>query len=570
MSSTVTDHEVVVVGGGPVGLMMAIELGRRGVDVCVIERRISRLRHPRAIGLHARTMEIMRQLGWAEDVRRVGNLPLEKWSSFGYMTRLNAPDIGAVDLLADPLRVDRAYSESPEMIAWCAQDVFEPLLVEKSGEFPSITITTGEKITGLEQFDDHVVLSAESESGEARKISAKYAIGADGAHSTIRRAIEVQASVSPTKGHQLNACFVADLSPYLGDRNHILWWIINRDTTGAFLTYDGDRRWVYSWGYDPDQESIEDYPLERCSEVIRKAIGDATAKVEVESVFPWTIDGAIADTFCIGRTFLVGDAAHRLPPSGGFGMNSGIQDAQNLAWKLALVLRGHAAESLLDTYDEERRAVAWFNLEQVNINVEASSKVGWVMTDPDQLAQIEEPSGEAVRQQIADAIPLQEDQYWSYGQQFGFSYESEAVIADGTTPPASTVSDYKPTATPGAHAPHLWLRDTLGNRISTVDLLHSDFVLLTAPEGGRWREELRELAAVPELPTISSYTIGDDADFSLEDGQQWLQRYGISSTGAVLVRPDGHVCFRAPDDADRLDYSLGKALSQLLQIPLPQ
>ncbi|MEU6586577.1 FAD-dependent monooxygenase [Nocardia sp. NPDC046763] len=566
MSRTRTDHEVVIIGGGPVGLMMAIELGRRGVDVAVIERRTTRLRHPRAIGLHARTMEIMRQLGWAEDVRRVGNLPLERWSSFGYMTRLNAPDIGSIDLMADPARVERAYSESPEMIAWCAQDVFEPFLVEKVGEFPSVRVTTGLRVTHLEQHEDHVALTVEDEAGSVQQISAEYVVGADGAHSTVRGLLNIDAPLSPTKGHQLNACFVGDLRPYLGDRNHILWWVINQDTTGAFLTYDGDRRWVYSWGYDPNRESVADYPPERCAEVIRSAIGDADADVEFERVFPWTIDAAIADRFQSGRTFLIGDAAHRLPPSGGFGMNSGIQDAQNLAWKLALVLRGHAEECVLDTYDEERRAVAWFNSEQIHRNVEASAKVGWVMTDPDMLARIEGPDAGPVLQQIADAIPLQEDQYWSYGQQFGFVYESAAVIGDGTAAPVSVVSDYLPSAAPGAHAPHLWLRDPAGERLSTVDLLHTDFVLLTTPQGMEWHAALADLSADRGLPMVA-YTIGASGDYVTEDGQDWPARYGIEESGAVLVRPDGHVCLRAVDAGTPPREVLEEAIARLLPSP---
>ena len=206
--------------------MLAIELGRRGVAVEVVERRRTRLRHPRAIGLHSRTMEILRQLGWADEVRAAAGLPLEQWSSFGYMTRLKEPDIGAVDILADPERVERAYQQSPEMLAWCAQDVFEPFLSAKAAEFPSVSIRAGVRAVGLQQDDDEVRLTIEVTSEQAdqphtEQIRARYLAGADGAHSMVREMLGVPTVTSPSAGYQLNACFTADLSrdllPFLAD-----------------------------------------------------------------------------------------------------------------------------------------------------------------------------------------------------------------------------------------------------------------------------------------------------------------------------------------------------------------
>lgn len=567
MTADATDHEVVVVGAGPIGLMTAIELGRRGIDVHIVERRTTRLGHPRAIGIHARTMEIFRQLGWADEVRQKGNLPIPPWSTFGYATRLNASDLGAIDLMSSPARLERAAQESPEFIAWCAQDVFEPLLAEKCRELDSVTLTTGVTVTGILELDDRVVVNVLDESGSQRQISAKYLVGADGARSTVRQLLSIDAPTATTKGYQLNACFTGDLSKYLHGRKHILWWIINKDIQGAFLTYDGDRRWVFSWAYDPSRETIADYPFERCAEVIRSAIGDNYADISVEAVFPWTIDASIAERFRHGRCFLAGDAAHRIPPSGGFGMNSGLQDAQNLGWKLALVLRSQASDALLDTYEQERRAVSLYNAEVIYTLVDASAKAGWIMNDPDTVARIEEPDGEAARARIRDAIPLQEDQYWSYGQQFGFIYESSAVVPDNTEAPVSTIGDYRPTAAPGAHAPHVWLRDNSGNRVSTIDLAHTRFVLLTTPSGTEWARALRDVAGRRGVEAVA-YILGDGGDYQSCEVVDWTQRYGITAMGAVLIRPDGHVAFRAADRDHAPADALDAVFRQLLSPPV--
>ena len=499
-------------------------------------------------------------------------MPLARWSSFGYTTRLTAPDIGAIDLLSDSEQLARADDESPEMIAWCAQDVLEPFLRERAEALPTVSITTGVTATDIALHEDHVsvtTLPATGEaSGPARTLTGRYLVGADGTRSTVRESLGIEAPRSPAMGHQINARFEADLSPYIGSRRHIIWWIINGDTTGAFLTYDGDRQWVFSWAYDPDREQLSDFTPERCAAFIRAAIGDIEADVRVDGVFPWTIDSAVAERFRQGRAFLVGDAAHRFPPSGGFGMNSGIQDAQNLAWKLAMVLRHGSGDELLESYDTERRAVARHNQEQTELNVLNSAKVGWVMWDPDILARIEGPDGVAARTQIAEAIPLQKDQYWSYGQQFGFVYQSSAVVPDGPPAEHSTVSDYRPTGAPGAHAPHVWLTEPDGMRRSTIDLLHSEFVLLTGPDRApAWRDAVESVATARGI-TVDLQVIGPEQDLSGEP-DDWAARYGIVSGGAVLVRPDGHVAFRARERPDDPAAALAAALERILSLDAP-
>jgi 2-polyprenyl-6-methoxyphenol hydroxylase-like FAD-dependent oxidoreductase len=553
-------HEVLVVGAGPVGIMLAIELGRRNVDTLVVERRETRLRHPKASGIHTRTMEIFRQLGIAEGVRETGGLPLKTWNGFGYMTRINAPDIGSFELDSDPEQVAQTIAVSPEQEAWCAQDRLETYLREQLAKFPSVTVQYGLRVTSLDQDAEGASVHAVDGEGGEHTYRGRYVVGADGAQSVVRKALGVEAPVSETFGHQLNVCFEADLLPYMRDRRYMIWWVINREVNGALLTYDGRRRWSYSWAYDPEKESPEDFPPERCAAVVRKAIGADGLDISVENLFTWSIDAAIADEFRVGRTLLVGDAAHRFPPVGGFGMNSGIHDAHNLAWKLHLVVNGLADDKLLDTYAEERRAIAVANTEQVLRNTEATKKTAWVMADEELLAKIETPEGAGYRQQIADGIPEQAEQYWSLGQKLGFSYDSAAVVPDGTAPEPSTVSRYRPSGRPGARAPHLWLTGAAGERVSTIDLLHTRFTLLSTPAGRDWVDAAQRVAARRGLE-IATYTIGDGGDYDAD----WAELYGVGPAGAVLVRPDGHVGFRAHDLVDDPGATIEDVLNGLLK-----
>lgn len=571
MAVSESAHDVVIVGAGPAGTMLAIELGRRGVDVHLVERREGRLRHPRASGIHARTMEYFRQLGLAGEIRRAGGLPVEDWSAFGYLTRLKDPDIGAIDMMAAKERIASLDALSPEFLAWCAQDTLEGVLRKHALTFPSISVSYGLRAVGVVQdAGGATVTAADDENGTEHLVRGRYVVGADGGRSTVRTAIGVPAPESPVMSHQVNVCFEADLRPFLRGRRYILYFIINPETQGAFVTYDGDRRWVYSWDYDPGRQSPDDFTPEYCADVIRTAIGSSDVDIRVESTFFWKVQSALADSFHEGRVLLVGDAAHRFPPTGGFGMNSSLQDAQNLGWKLHEVLRGGAGAELLGTYDAERRTTARRNIATTLETAVKSAEVGWFANDPAQLAEIEGPRGAAVRQRIADGIPGQEPQFWSYGQQFGVTYDSAAVIPDGSPPVGSTVVDYRPTARPGAHAPHVWLESPAGERLSTIDLLHSRFVVLAPPTGQAWVDAARSLAEARGTG-INAFTIGAGGDFRDPDGS-WAKCYGLGPAGAVIVRPDGYVAFRAASlGADQSPAQvLGGAFDRLLGRPIGQ
>jgi hypothetical protein len=348
-------------------------------------------------------------------------------------------------------------------------------------------------------------------------------------------------------GHYVNVYFRADLGPWTEDRPAILYWTLSDDARGVFQPLDARGRWLCQIAYDGRSESFEEYTPERCIEWIRTAVGDATCDAEVLSIGTWTMNAAVAERLAQGRIFLVGDSAHQLPPTGGFGVNTGIQAAHNLAWKLALVREGIAEPSLLETYEVERAAVARVNAQR---SLENSRMV----------AQIGEA---ASRGGARDAVAASKRYGNFLGMELGFWYESAAVIPDGTDPPQGDdpVSDYVPSARAGHRAPHAWLEQA-GRRSSTLDLLGQGFALLAGSEGVAWKEATRDASARAGAG-IAAHTIGDGGDYRDVDGD-WAALFGVGNDGAVLVRPDGHVAWRSPALPPDPAANLTSALKQVL------
>jgi hypothetical protein len=285
---------------------------------------------------------------------------------------------------------------------------------------------------------------------------------------------------------------------------------------------------------------------------IRTAVGDPNCTSDILAVATWTMNATVARNFRSGRILLAGDAAHQLPPTGGFGMNTGIQDVHNLAWKLALVRSGAAGRPLLDTYDSERRPVARFNADRSLENSQMVARINAAAAG-------ESTDGASPEQSVAASR-----RYGNFlGMELGFFYHSAAVIPDGTDPPSpeDAVIDYIPTARPGHRAPHVWLeRD--GKRASTLDLFGPGFTVLAGPSGGAWAETARtsgEKVAVQ----VNEFTIGPAGDF-LDDAGEWQRQYGVNDDGAVLVRPDGHVAWRSSVGVADPAGTLASALRRIL------
>lgn len=543
---------VIIVGGGPVGLASALELARYGVRSLLVERHESTTWHPKARNLNTRTMEIAR--GWGAAVHDglvAVNLPRAWTSQIIYTRTLAGDELGRMPT--------RGFSGpgrrvSPEVPLLSSQDIFEPIMRHGADATGLAELRFGHeagRITrGTELDDDRVLLEVtERSSGRKYGIEGDYLIAADGSMSDVRKRLGIGLDGPQGLGHFVNVYYRADLDPWTADRPAILFWVVSDAVRGVFQPLDARGRWLCQIAYDGAASTYEGYTPERCIEWIRAAVGDDAVSPEILSIGTWTMNAAVAERLVQGRVILAGDAAHQLPPTGGFGVNTGIQGVHNLAWKLALVLEGAADRSLLATYATERSAVGRTNAQQ---SLENSQMVGRINDAALSAARSPESAGKAV---------AASRRYGNFlGMELGFWYESAAVVPDGTDPPSpdDPVTDYVPSARPGHRAPHVeLLRDSA--RCSTLDLVTTRFALLTGPGGDSWRDA----ASCLQTP-VSLHLIGGE---SLQDpGGDFLETYGIGADGALLVRPDGHVAWRCPnstpDGAERLSAALTQVLGR--------
>lgn len=550
---------VVIVGGGPVGLATALELARYGVRSLLVERHESTTWHPKARNLNTRTMEIARGWGTAvHDALVAANLPRAWTSQIIYARTLAGEELGRMTTagFSGPGR-----GVSPEVPLLSSQDVFEPILRLGAEATGLVELRFGHEagalgVGGVSGDDRIVVAVTERATGRTYRVEAEYLVAADGAASGVRAELGIELDGPRSLGHFVNVYFRADLDPWVAHRPALLFWISERDVRGVFQPLDARGRWLCQIAYDGSASTFESYDRERCVAWIRAAVGDPRVSPEILSVGSWTMNATVARELVRGGVILVGDAAHQLPPTGGFGVNTGIQSAHNLAWKLALVRAGIARPGLLATYDAERRAVARYNADRslenslfvARINAAASGE-----------------GGESLSPQAAVAASRRYGNF--LGMELGFRYESAAVVADGSEAErvADEVIDYAPSARPGCRAPHVWL-ERAGERCSTLDLCRPGFALLAGRKGRRWVDAAAAARARFQV-ALTAHAIGAAGDWT-DPGTGFARLYGIGEDGAVLVRPDGHVAFRAAAGGaaaalgQRLDEVLGRILAR--------
>jgi 2-polyprenyl-6-methoxyphenol hydroxylase-like FAD-dependent oxidoreductase len=507
-------------------------------------------------------MEIFREWGVVKPIRDLmAGMPDD--ITIAWMTRLNGIEIGQMSA-SDGDETSRLFDQqSPERMSAVGQHMFEPILAKTAEAMESVTIKLGCEVVELANGTDSVTATYTDPDGTRHTVVAQYAIAADGIRSVTRRVLGIGEHGQESLGTAINVQFDADLEPFLGGRFIPIIWIINPDTQGAFIR-DGATRWRYNFEIAPGADPTA-VTQEECEKHIAAAIGE-NVPIKVHHIWSWSHDLSVTDIWRDGRVFLAGDAAHHFPPHGGFGLNSGVQDAQNLAWKLAAKLRWNAGDGLLASYQDERLPVAESNGEQMMHNTRQMEKTGFLMQDKKFLTLLETPEGAPARQAIADGIPAQRAMLASQGQQFGYQYQSDAIVPDGTEIVESSVAEYRPTARPGARAPHSQVRYR-GETISTIDLYNGGFILVTGPDKADWVKaaiQVREQLKVP----LGIFSFGSNLLPVDETTADLLQRYGLEPSGALLIRPDGFVGFRSPagTGAGNGHQALESALTRILDL----
>jgi 2-polyprenyl-6-methoxyphenol hydroxylase-like FAD-dependent oxidoreductase len=527
---SVDEAPVLIAGGGMVGLSAAAFLAQHGIRSHAIERLKTSSPLPRAAFFHMRTLEMFRSLGIEDRVREASS------RDFVPEGAIIAMDCICGRKLADiiPNLNEGVDALSPCRRLFLNQPNLEPILRERARE-AGATVVQGVEIMDVQQDSAGVTVKVKSvDGGPTRELRGKYLIAADGGHSKVRESLGIGYDGRGAFSNSLTIYFSADLSPWIGNN---AWSIIyvNNPALGGFFRMNraGNAGFLaINTVGDPNKDpqaasnAARDCSEARLIELIRAGVGKPDLPVKIDGFTRWRATADVAHKLQQGRIFIAGDAAHLMPPNGGFGGNTGIHDAHNLAWKLAAVLKGHASEQLLNSYESERKPVAKFTVEQAFSRYVART-APWLQSS-----------------QTTD--PVVND----FDIELGYLYGS----------PMGVHADPRQTyGMPGSRAPHLWL-NRQGERVSTIDLT-GRYLLLTGATGGQWIDAAR--AAADDLGGVGldAYCVGRD----LEDrAGAFEQAFGITSSGASLVRPDGFVAWRSPAAATDPTRTMRSALGASL------
>ncbi|PEA07231.1 FAD-binding monooxygenase [Bacillus cereus] len=526
---------VLIVGGGLSGLASALFLAKHNIDYMLIERHETTAIHPKAGGLTLRTMELFRELGLENKIRLAGKA-LENCRgriAVHTIAEVNNEEFAQTQYGNDEKLLQKVEEISPSKQTACYQIILEEMMLQYAEKLGG-KLSFYHELVSYEQNENGVIaIIRDRETEKESVIHCDYVIAADGAKSKIREQLGITTEGRGTiGGYYMNIYFEADLSEFIQGDAFGFSMVLHPEVLGALIPVDNVKKWIYHVSYDPLKgERPEDFNMERCKQIIQTAIGSTNVEPEILSVLPWEAAESTATKFQENRTFLVGDSAHIMPPTGGFGSNTGIQDAHNVAWKLAAVIKGQANPKLLETYHEERYPVAKLTTDYANsLLFRAAKREEGSLSNMDGLAVT-----------------------------VGYQYGSDAVIDDSAIPHRMDIVALN--GRPGTRAPHFWGTYD-GKEASILDLFGNNFVLLTGVENSSWAEAAQDVSSKLGI-NIKVYRVGLSGDFIAQENV-FRERYGIGHEGAVVIRPDGFIGWRSEIEVANLGTVLNEVMNHLL------
>jgi len=529
---------VLIIGGGLSGLASALFLAKHNVDYLLVERHPSTAIHPKAGGITFRTMELFRELGLEQRIRSAGKALENCRGRIAVHTIAEANKEELAKMRAtqygnDEKLLRKIEEISPSKQTACYQIILEEIMLQEARTLGG-ELSFYHELVSYKQNEQGVIATIRNrETEEESIIHCDYVIAADGAKSKIRKQLGISTEGRGTiGGYYMNIYFEADLSEFMQGDAFGFTMVLHPEVLGALIPVDNERRWIYHVSYDSLKgERPADFTIERCKQIIQIAIGSTNVEPEIVSVLPWEATESTATKFQDNRIFLVGDSAHIMPPTGGFGSNTGIQDAHNLAWKLAAVIKGNANPNLLETYHKERYPVAKLTTDYASsLLFRAANREEGSLNNMDGLAVT-----------------------------VGYQYCSEAILDESATPHRMDIVDLN--GKPGTRAPHFWGMYK-GKEVSILDLFGNNFVLLTGVDSGAWAEAVCDVSSKLGI-NINVYRVGLSGDFIAQENV-FRELYGIENGGAVLIRPDGFIGWRSEKAVVNLDVILEEVMSNLL------
>ena len=583
MTGAAYDTDVLVVGSGPTGSAAALALATYGVRARVVSKWNWLATGPRAHITNQRTMEVLRDLGVEEQATAVAS----PWALMGdmvFMTSLAGAEVARMRAFGtgeDRMSDYRAGSPCPMLDI--PQPYLEPVLVDAAAARGAVYSFNTEYLSHVQDADGVTSTVRDRLTGREESIRSRFLVGGDGARSRIVEQLGLPVEGTMGRATSIYTVFTADLTRYVEHRPSMLHWILNPHVgfgeigMGTLRAIRPWTQWIAGWGHDQKAGPADTSP-EAVLPVIRDMIGDPDVEIHIESTSTWDINQAWATRYSSGRVFCGGDAVHRHPPSSGLGSNTSIQDAYNLAWKLAYVVKGWADESLLTSYSDERAPIGRQIVARANQSRVDYGPIGEAFHTTDEpdpvmagLAKVRNPStdGVVVREQLSRALDLKNTEHNAHGTELNQRYVSSAVIADEAGGEEVWSRDpglyLQATTRPGAKIPHVWLTDERGHKQSTLDVTGGGlFTVLTGLAGTSWKQAVDQL----DLPYLRAVVVGDTG--TRDPYFTWHRLREVDEAGCVLVRPDGYVawrCFEGAQNVGDASERLTAALRNILGNP---